>query len=119
MSREEFSQLVISVADYLPSEERAVAIWAKYKIRDTEAVLKLIKKTPTYVQYWNTVKPIVSRVISDIPDKQLGQDIIGIIDQYYPGIIAGIVENDKKGKRGEGDLLHDVISSLIAEVRVS
>jgi len=117
MSREEFEAIVTSVADYFPSEADAVKAWDKYKIRDADACIKALKKHKLFKQHYSTVHPIISRVIGDIPDAQLGKDLIAIVDTYYPSIIAEIVESDNKGDRSHGDLLKNVIVKLIAEVR--
>jgi hypothetical protein len=117
MSREEFEALVTSVADYFPPEDVAMASWNKYKIRDADAVVKALKKHKMFKQHYLIVRPIISRVVSDISDAQLGKDLIAIVDTYYPSIIAEIVDSDDKGDRSHGDLLAKVITKLIAEVR--
>jgi hypothetical protein len=117
MSRDEFEAVVASVADYFPSEEVALGAWNKYKIRDADAVVKALKRNKLYKEHYSVVRPIISRVVSDIPDAQLGKDLIAIVDTYYPSIIQEIVESDNDGDRVPGDLLKNVIVKLIEEVR--
>jgi hypothetical protein len=117
MSRAEFEAIVTSVADYFPPEDDAMNAWHKYKIRDADAVVKALKRHKLFKQHYSTIKPIISRIVDDIPDAQLGKDLIAIVDTYYPGIIASIVQSDNDGDRSDGDLLRDVIVKLIAEVR--
>lgn len=118
MSRDELSYLFIQAADYFPPEEVVVEAWNKYKNKRASTILKAIKQTGLYVTHFQSYRSQIAHIISDVPDAQLGQDILAIIDTYYPGIIAEIAENDKNGDRTYGDLLKKVILGFIAEVRV-
>lgn len=117
MSREEFEAIVAQVADYLPPEEVAVATWNRLKIMDPDAVVSGLHRTKSYKTHFRIIKPIIARSISDIPDMQLGKDIIALIDTYYPAVMKDIAESDENGNNVPGNMLADVIRRIILEVR--
>ena len=117
MSREAFGDFVKQFADYFPSEEAAMSMWHKYRIRDTDAVVSHMKRTPQWKIKFPLIKPTLAQTIGDVSDGQLCKDILALIDVYYPMIINEIAESDKQGDKKSGDLLVRVIMKVISEVR--